>query len=85
MKPKGQLTVLLMSGDKEVQVAKGLKVVFKAAMSLANLLASHVAVRVSLENVEGAIMKVKAVRASTVLEVLTLLMRVAETPKYKAS
>jgi hypothetical protein len=74
-----------MSGDKEVQVAKGLKVVLKAAMSLANLLASHVAVLVSLDEVAGAIMKVKAVRASTVLKALTLLMRVADMPKYKAS
>ncbi len=74
-----------MSGRKEVQVAKGPKAEFKAAISLANLLASHVAGWVSLEKVEGAIMKVKAVRASAVLKALTLLMRVAETPKYKAS
>ncbi len=77
-------TMLLMSGDKEVQLANGLRV-FKAAISLANLLASHVAVLVSFDEVEGVMTKVKAARASTVFKTWTPLMRNAETPKYKAS
>ncbi len=78
-------TMLLIIGAREVKVEKVEDDALRLPTSRANLLASHVAVLVSLEEVEGAMMKVKAARASTILKALTLLMREAETPKYKAS
>jgi hypothetical protein len=48
-------------------------------------LASHVAVLVSFDEVDEAMMNEKEARPSIVLKTLTLLMRVAETLKYEAS
>ncbi len=74
-----------MIGAREVKDAKGDEDALRFPTSLANLLASHVAVLVSLDEVDGEMMKAKAVRAFVVLKALTLLMRVAETLKYEAS
>ena len=85
MQYKRQLTVLLMIGAREVKDEKGEDDALTLPTSRANLLASHVAVLVSFEEVDGAMMYEKEARPSTVLKALMLLMRVAETLKYEAS
>ncbi len=80
-----QLTVLLMIGAREVKDEKGDEDALRFPTSRANLLASHVAVLVSFDEVDRAMMNEKDVSASIVLKALTLLMRVAETLKYEAS
>jgi hypothetical protein len=74
-----------MIGAREVKDAKGDEDALRFPTSLANLLASHVAVLVSLDEVEGEMMKVKDVRASMVFKALMLLIREDEIPKYEAS
>ena len=74
-----------MIGAREVKDAKGDEDALRFPTSLANLLASHVAVLVSLDEVEGAMMKVKDVRASMVFKARILLTREDETLKYEAS
>ena len=74
-----------MIGAREVKDAKGDEDVLRFPTSLANLLASQVAVLVSLDEVEGEMMKVKDVRASMVFKARTLLMRDDEISKYEAS
>ena len=74
-----------MIGESELYELKGDDDELTNATSLANLLASQVAVLVSLEVVDDLMMNVKAVRASTVLNALTLVIRLDATPKYVAS
>jgi hypothetical protein len=74
-----------MMGAREAKDAKGDDDALRLPTSLANALASQVAVLVSLDEDDGAMMNEKEVSPSTVLKVLTLLMREDEIPKYDAS
>jgi hypothetical protein len=77
-----QLTVLLMIGASEVNGEKGDEDTLTIPTSFANLLARKVEVLALLEDVEGLMINVKAVRASTVAKTLTLAMRDASMRKY---
>ncbi len=79
------LTVLLTIGARELKDENGDDEALTLATSRANLLARNVEVLAVLEVVEGLMMKVNAVRASTVGKTLTLAMRAASIRKYSAS
>jgi hypothetical protein len=79
-----QLTVLLMIGAREVNDEKGDEDALTLPTSRANLLAKKVEVLALLEDVDGLMINVNAVRPSTVANALTLAMRDASTRKYSA-
>jgi hypothetical protein len=74
-----------MIGASEANDENAERVGLMLSTSFANLLAKKVEVLALLEDVDGLMINVKAVRASTVAKTLTLMMRDASMRKYCAS